>query len=161
MKETLLFSLSVFAVSVEPAVQKADPLVQDVLVLRHHPVSHHPLLPDETLKLYSSEASEPHGPFDQVFWVGFKITQYPNVVINSKHASLLRPSIHLFQFGNGVHSYSSTSACAEVSRAESPRAAQQSSKHRHASENPRWKLESVSNHSWMLLNTLKIRKSSR
>lgn len=74
MKETLSFSLSVFAVSVEPAVQKADPLVQDVLVLRHHPVSHHPLLPDETLKLYSSEASEPHGPFDQVFWVGFKIT---------------------------------------------------------------------------------------
>lgn len=39
------------------------------------------------------------------------LTQYPNVVIDSKHASLLRPSIHLFQFGNGVHSYSSTSAC--------------------------------------------------
>lgn len=127
-----LSSLSVFAVSVEAAVQEADPLVQGVLVLCHHPVSYHPLLSDETLKLVSAEAFEPHGAFDQVFWVGFKITQYPNVVIDSKHASLLRPSIHLFQFGNGVHSYSSTSACAEVSRAEGHCTTQKPSKHRHA-----------------------------
>lgn len=63
-----------FAVSVEAAIQEADPLVQGVLVIRHHPVSYHPLLSDETLKLVSSEASEPHGSFDQVFWMGFKIT---------------------------------------------------------------------------------------
>lgn len=63
-----------FAVSVEAAVQEADPLVQDVLVLGHHSVSHHPLLPDEPLELVSSEASEPHRSSDQVFWMSFKIT---------------------------------------------------------------------------------------
>lgn len=126
-----------FAVSVEAAVQEADPLVQDVLVLGHHSVSHHPLLPDEPLELVSSEASEPHRSSDQVFWMSFKISQDADVVIDSKHAPLLRPSVQLFQFGNSVHSYSSTSACAEESSRGLTEAPQHSSKHSHASANPR------------------------
>lgn len=63
-----------FAVSVEAAVQEADPLVQDVLVLAHHPVPHHALLPDEPLELVSSEAPEPQRPSDQLFGMSFKTT---------------------------------------------------------------------------------------
>lgn len=122
-----------FAVSVEAAVQEADPLVQDVLVLAHHSVSYHPLLPDEPLELVPAEASEPHRSFDQVFRMSFKISQDPDVVVDSKHAPLLRPSIHLLQFGNRVHSYSSTRACAEESSRGLTEAPQHSSKHSHAS----------------------------
>lgn len=80
-----------FAVSVEAAVQEADPLVQDVLVLAHHSVSHHPLLPDEPLELVSTEASEPHRSFDQVFRMSFKISCKANTVmpINGQHSLVL------------------------------------------------------------------------
>ncbi len=40
-----------------------------------------------------------------------QLTQDPDVVIDSKHAPLLRPSIHLLQFGDRVHPDSSTRAC--------------------------------------------------
>lgn len=90
----MLSSLSVFAVSVEAAVQEADPLVQDVLVLGHHSVSHHPLLPDEPLELVSSEASEPHRSSDQVFWMSFKIScsqtqSNPVMLINGQYSLVL------------------------------------------------------------------------
>lgn len=82
-----------FAVSVEAAVQEADPLVQDVLVLGHHSVSHHPLLPDEPLELVSAEASEPHRSSDHVFWMSFKIscsqTQSNPVMLINGHYSLV------------------------------------------------------------------------
>lgn len=81
-------SLSVFAVSVEAAVQKADPLLQAVPVLCHHTVSNHPLLSDETLKLVSTETFQPYRAFDQIFWMGFKITCKIN-----KHSSFCATSI--------------------------------------------------------------------
>lgn len=111
------FSLSVFAVSVETAIEKAYPLFQVMPILCHHTISNHLLLSDETLKFISLETFEPYRTFDQVFWMGSKVTQYPNVVIDSKHAPLLSPSVHLFWFGNSMHSNSSTTACTEVSRA--------------------------------------------
>lgn len=39
------------------------------------------------------------------------LTQDPDVVIDSEHAPLLRPPIHILQFGNRVHPYSGARAC--------------------------------------------------
>lgn len=134
MYECVCISLSVFAVSVEAAVQVTDPLLQVVSVLRHHAVSDHIPLPQQPLKLISFEAAHPHRTPDHVFRVSFKVTQDADVVVNPKHAPLLRPAVHFFEFGNGVHSYSSTGACAEESRrlTEVYSAPPPSSKHRHA-----------------------------
>lgn len=39
-------TLSVFPVTVEASIQEADPLLQVVSLLSHHPVSHHLLFPN-------------------------------------------------------------------------------------------------------------------
>lgn len=66
--------LSVFAVAVEAAIQEAQSLLQQVFVLRHHAISHHPLLARQPLVLVTAETLQPHRPSDQFFRVGFKIT---------------------------------------------------------------------------------------
>lgn len=63
-----------FASAVETSVEKADPLFQVVPVQSHHSVSHHLLLPNETLQLITLETLQPAGGHDEIPRVGFKIS---------------------------------------------------------------------------------------
>jgi len=61
--------LAVLPSAIEALVQVADPLVEFVVVLYEHPISHHLLLPDAPLQLVPPPASQPPGPHDQVLRV--------------------------------------------------------------------------------------------
>lgn len=74
---SLLLLLSVLAGTVESAVQEADPLVNVVLVLSHHPAAHHLLLPDQPLELVALEALQPGGAHDHVPGVRLEIPWEP------------------------------------------------------------------------------------
>lgn len=63
-----------FSIAVEAAVEVADPLLQVVSVLRHHPITHHPFLSSEALELIATETSQPDGSNDQVLGVSLKVT---------------------------------------------------------------------------------------
>lgn len=89
--------------AVEASVQELDSLLQVVSVRRHHSVSDHLLLPDQTLQLVSSEGLQPARSHDQVFGMSFKTSQDADVVVNAEHAPLLRPPVHGLQLRDGVH----------------------------------------------------------
>lgn len=65
--------LAVLAGAVKASVQEANPLFQVVSVQRHHSVSHHLLLPDETLQLVAFERLQPAGGLNEVFGMSFEI----------------------------------------------------------------------------------------
>lgn len=76
-----------FTSAVETSVEKANPLLQVVSVLCHHSVSHHLLLPNQTLQLVSSESFKPAGGHDEVFGMSFKIscrTKWGDEFLHSK-----------------------------------------------------------------------------
>jgi len=106
---------SVFAVTVESSVEEFDSLLQVVSVQCHHPVTHHLLLPDQTLQLVATETLQPDGAFDEVSRVGLEIAQDPYIVINPKHAPLLCPSIHNLWSWDGMHPDSAADTCRYVS----------------------------------------------
>lgn len=65
---------AMFAVTVEPSVKITDPFFQVVSVQRHHPVSHHFLFPNQSLKFVSFETFQPAGGDDKVLGVSFKVS---------------------------------------------------------------------------------------
>lgn len=58
-----------FPSAIEALVQVPDPLVEFVIVLYKHPVTHHLLLADAPLQLVPPPASQPSGSHDEILRV--------------------------------------------------------------------------------------------
>lgn len=66
--------LAVLPSTIEAPVQVPYPLVEFVVVLYKHPISHHLLLADAPLQLVPPPASQPLGPHNEVLWVDLEVT---------------------------------------------------------------------------------------
>lgn len=87
--------LAVLPSTIEAPVQVPDPLVEFVVVLYKHPISHHLLLADAPLQLVPPPASQPLGPHDEVLRVDLEVTQDPHVVVDPEQGPFFRPPIDL------------------------------------------------------------------
>jgi len=98
--------------TVEAAVEEADSLLQVVSVVYKHPVSHHLLLPDQTLQLVAFETQQPFWTHNQLPRMDLKVTKNPNVVVNPIHGLLWSPSVYLLRhsFFDGIFWYSISTA---------------------------------------------------
>lgn len=93
--------LPVLPMSVKVFVEIVDTFVKVMQILSKHSFSNHLPLSDTTLQFIPFPASKPHRAPDQFFWVLFKASQDPDVVIHSKQSPLLVPTINYFE---GWHS---------------------------------------------------------
>lgn len=66
--------LAVLPGTIEAPVQVSDPLVEFVVVLYKHPISHHLLLADAPLQLVPLPPLQPLGPHDEVLRVELEAT---------------------------------------------------------------------------------------
>lgn len=66
--------LTVLPSAIETLVQVPDPLLEVVVVLHKHPISHHLLLTNAPLQLVPPPASQPRGPHDEFLRVQLEAT---------------------------------------------------------------------------------------
>lgn len=120
-----------FASAIETSVKEANPLLQVVSVLSHHPVSHHLLLPNQTLQFVTFEGFQPAGGNNEVFGMNFKISCKTKLGEQVKMAEMVGQSNRLLLVQNTylrcqcyhkLHTCSSSRSTCPLSSAEGWRA---------------------------------------